>query len=190
MPPELAAMLADERIIKAGVAIHDDIKALRSLVPFEPGGFVDLQTVVADHGIKQLGLKKLSAIILGYSISKSQQTSNWEAPALTEPQQTLCSHRCMDMQAYYTMHLTDKISHQPATIRRCHARIILKKGKDQSVRRYHPWIFSGAIATIKGSPAEGDTVEVYASDEYLPGNGSLVAGLNSCKDLLVHTVRT
>lgn len=44
-------------------------------------------------------------------------------------------------------------------------RIILKKGKDQSVRRYHPWIFSGAIASIKGSPAEGDVVEVYASDE-------------------------
>ena len=44
-------------------------------------------------------------------------------------------------------------------------RIILKKGKDQSVRRYHPWIFSGAIATIKGLPAEGDVVEVYASDE-------------------------
>ncbi len=45
------------------------------------------------------------------------------------------------------------------------ARIILKKGKDQSVRRYHPWIFSGAIDSRKGSPAEGDTVEVYASDD-------------------------
>lgn len=87
LPPELTALLADERIVKTGVAVHDDIKALRSLTQFEPGGFVDLQTVVAAHGIKQLGLKKLSAIILGYSISKSQQTSNWEAPALTEPQQ-------------------------------------------------------------------------------------------------------
>ena len=45
------------------------------------------------------------------------------------------------------------------------ARIILKKGKDQSVRRYHPWIFSGAIDSRKGSPAEGDTVEVYSSDD-------------------------
>ncbi len=45
------------------------------------------------------------------------------------------------------------------------ARITLKKGKDQSVRRYHPWIFSGAIASRKGSPAEGDVVEVYASDD-------------------------
>jgi len=87
LPAELAGLLADKNIIKTGVAIRDDIKALRALTPFEPHGFLDLQSVVADHGIKELGLKKLSAIILGYSISKSQQVSNWEAPALTEPQQ-------------------------------------------------------------------------------------------------------
>jgi len=44
------------------------------------------------------------------------------------------------------------------------ARIILKKGKEQSVRRYHPWIFSGALAEVKDTPGEGDIVEVYASD--------------------------
>jgi 23S rRNA (cytosine1962-C5)-methyltransferase len=44
------------------------------------------------------------------------------------------------------------------------ARITLKKGKEQSVKRYHQWIFSGAIATITGSPAEGDVVEVEAAD--------------------------
>jgi ribonuclease D len=87
LPPELAALLANPDIVKIGVAVHDDIKALRHLTPFEPGGFVDLQTVVADHGIKQLGLKRLSAITLGFSISKSQQTSNWEAPGLTPQQQ-------------------------------------------------------------------------------------------------------
>jgi 23S rRNA (cytosine1962-C5)-methyltransferase len=42
--------------------------------------------------------------------------------------------------------------------------LFLKKGKEQSVRRYHPWIFSGAIARTTGSPAEGDVVEVNASD--------------------------
>lgn len=87
LPPELAALLADESLHKVGVAIHDDIKALRTVTPFEPGGFVDLQGIVAGHGIKQLGLKKLSAIVLGYRISKSQQVSNWEAPLLTESQQ-------------------------------------------------------------------------------------------------------
>ena len=41
------------------------------------------------------------------------------------------------------------------------ARIILKKGRDESLKRFHPWIFSGAVARIEGSPAEGDLVEVY-----------------------------
>jgi 23S rRNA (cytosine1962-C5)-methyltransferase len=42
--------------------------------------------------------------------------------------------------------------------------VTLKKGKEQSVRRYHPWVFSGAIARVAGTPAEGDVVEVLASD--------------------------
>ena len=43
-------------------------------------------------------------------------------------------------------------------------KIILKKGRDESLRRFHPWVFSGAIAEIQGSPAEGDMVSVHASD--------------------------
>lgn len=87
LPDELTVLLSDNHIVKTGVAIRDDIKALRALAPFEPHGFIDLQGMVADHGIQELGLKKLTAIVLGHSISKSQQVSNWEAPALTEPQQ-------------------------------------------------------------------------------------------------------
>ncbi len=43
-------------------------------------------------------------------------------------------------------------------------RIILKKGRDESLRRFHPWVFSGAIAQIQGSPAEGDLVAVHTAD--------------------------
>lgn len=43
-------------------------------------------------------------------------------------------------------------------------RIILKKGREESIERFHPWVFSGAIAQIVGKPAEGDLVDVYASD--------------------------
>ena len=43
-------------------------------------------------------------------------------------------------------------------------KVILKKGRDESLRRFHPWVFSGAIAQIVGSPAEGDIVGVYAAD--------------------------
>jgi 23S rRNA (cytosine1962-C5)-methyltransferase len=40
-------------------------------------------------------------------------------------------------------------------------KIVLKSGKDQSIRRYHPWIFSGAIKKIYGTPVEGDLVQVF-----------------------------
>ena len=43
-------------------------------------------------------------------------------------------------------------------------KVILKRGRDESLRRFHPWVFSGAIAQIVGSPAEGDIVGVYAAD--------------------------
>ena len=48
-------------------------------------------------------------------------------------------------------------------------RIILNKGKEQSLKRFHPWVFSGAVKRIEGGdPAEGDVVEVYSSGgEYL-----------------------
>jgi len=47
-------------------------------------------------------------------------------------------------------------------------RIVLRSGKDQSLRRYHPWVFSGAIKKIYGEPADGDLVKVYSNqDEFL-----------------------
>lgn len=39
-------------------------------------------------------------------------------------------------------------------------RVILKPGKDQPVRRHHPWVFSGAVARLEGDPQDGDIVEV------------------------------
>ena len=39
-------------------------------------------------------------------------------------------------------------------------KLILKPGREKSLRRRHPWIFSGAVARIDGDPAPGDTVEV------------------------------
>ena len=43
-------------------------------------------------------------------------------------------------------------------------KIILKKGRGESLRRFHPWVFSGAIAQIQGNPAEGDVVAVHDAD--------------------------
>lgn len=47
-------------------------------------------------------------------------------------------------------------------------KLYLKKRRDESVRRFHPWIFSGAVAQVVGNPAEGDLVAVYSAEgEYL-----------------------
>ena len=47
-------------------------------------------------------------------------------------------------------------------------RIILKSGKDQSLRRFHPWVFSGAIKKIQGPAREGELVDLYDNkDEFL-----------------------
>jgi 23S rRNA (cytosine1962-C5)-methyltransferase len=43
-------------------------------------------------------------------------------------------------------------------------KIFLKRGKDESLRRFHPWIFSGAIHHFEGKPAEGDLVRVFTSE--------------------------
>ena len=42
-------------------------------------------------------------------------------------------------------------------------KIYLKKGREESLLRFHPWVFSGAVAQIVGNPAEGDLVGVFSS---------------------------
>lgn len=42
--------------------------------------------------------------------------------------------------------------------------VVLKSGKEQSIKRFHPWIFSGAIKQIKGKVAEGDIVTVFSNE--------------------------
>lgn len=50
-------------------------------------------------------------------------------------------------------------------------KIFLKSGKDVPVRRFHPWIFSGAVARVEGRPEDGDMVEVYDRSGELLGVG-------------------
>ena len=56
------------------------------LFRFKPKGFVDLQNIVWEYGIRDKSVKKMAAIILGVKISKAQQLSNWEAEKLSEGQ--------------------------------------------------------------------------------------------------------
>lgn len=54
--------------------------------------------------------------------------------------------------------------------------IILSSGKDQSLKRFHPWVFSGAIKKIKGPVQEGDLVDVYSNKEEYLGTGHFAEG--------------
>lgn len=51
-------------------------------------------------------------------------------------------------------------------------RLILKKGRDRSVLRQHPWIFSGAVERLHGNPKPGDTIDVFSADGRFLGRGA------------------
>jgi 23S rRNA (cytosine1962-C5)-methyltransferase len=52
----------------------------------------------------------------------------------------------------------------------------LKPGKEQSVKRFHPWVFSGAIQTCEGAPSDGDWVEVVDAKNEILGYGHYQKG--------------
>lgn len=82
----VSSILSNPKIIKVGAAVHDDIRGLQHYADFEARGFVDLQKIVWEWGIKDKSVKKMAANILSCKISKSQQLSNWEAPEFSEAQ--------------------------------------------------------------------------------------------------------
>lgn len=86
IPAKLASILSNNNILKIGAATHDDIKGLQVYTRFQPKGFVDLQKIVHRYGINEKSVRKMSAIILGLKVSKSQQLSNWEAQHLSGSQ--------------------------------------------------------------------------------------------------------
>lgn len=63
-------------------------------------------------------------------------------------------------------------------------KVILKSGRDRSLKRYHLWVFSGAVKKIEGKPEDGDIVEVFSTGgEYLATghfqNGTIVVRIFS-----------
>ena len=86
IPKQLRNVLSDERILKVGAAVADDVRGLEKHHDFPPKGFIDLQKMVWEYGIKDKAVKKMAAIILGIRISKTQQLSNWEADKLSDAQ--------------------------------------------------------------------------------------------------------
>lgn len=86
MHAPIIKFLESNDIQKAGVALRDDIKALQRLKNYNPDGFIELADMSKQAGLQVESVKKLTALLLGFRISKSAQTSNWEAEVLNEKQ--------------------------------------------------------------------------------------------------------
>lgn len=78
--------ILESGLVKAGVGIGDDIKALREVFPFSPGNIVDLGAAARRHDIERSGVRPLAALLLGFRIPKGAKTTNWAARELS-PQQ-------------------------------------------------------------------------------------------------------
>ena len=52
----------------------------------------------------------------------------------------------------------------------------MKPGKEESLKRFHPWMFSGAIARMDGEPEEGEVVEIYTAQKEFIAKGHFQIG--------------
>jgi 23S rRNA (cytosine1962-C5)-methyltransferase len=69
-------------------------------------------------------------------------------------------------------------------------RVVLKSGKDQSLRRYHPWVFSGAIKKIHGPAREGELVDIYDNKEEFLASGHYQLGSIAIRVISFEPVET
>lgn len=84
----LRRLLANPRIVKAGVAWDRDVLELKKLAPFKPAGFVDVGELARQAGCRNHGLSGLTALLLDFRMSKKSQLSNWDQETLTPAQIT------------------------------------------------------------------------------------------------------
>ncbi len=87
MPSSLLCFLMNNNIMKIGVSLRDDIRALNQRTEIDPKNFLELQDYVKPFGIQAASLQKIYAIVFNKKISKRQRLTNWAAITLTEQQQ-------------------------------------------------------------------------------------------------------
>lgn len=88
MPDSVQRFLEDSNVQKVGIGLSDDLQLLSKLRPTQFEGFIDLNNLMPELGAESIGARNLAAMILEFRISKSAQTSNWEAKVLTPKQMT------------------------------------------------------------------------------------------------------
>lgn len=109
MPESLAKLFANPKICKVGLAFKDDINGLRRRRNFTPANCIDVQNMVAQYGILDMGLQKIFAICFGKKISKAQQLTNWENSHLTPDQARYASTDAWATLLIYE----DLLAHEP-----------------------------------------------------------------------------
>ena len=141
----IVKILENKEILKIGADVKGDLRALHNIRHFQEAGFVDLQELAGEWGIEEKSLRKLSAIVLGQRVSKAQRLSNWEAAQLTDKQQFYAA-----TDAWVCTRIYDRLLHtQTKENEEMIPQIHLRRGKEESLLRRHPWIFSGAIESVR-----------------------------------------
>lgn len=105
----LVGILENKSILKVGLSVLDDIRALRKRVKFNAESFIELQRLCPAYGIKDASLQKIYAIIYQEKISKSQRLTNWEAQDLTVSQQEYAA-----LDAWASLRIFNKLMELPA----------------------------------------------------------------------------
>lgn len=82
----LRPILESATPLKTGVAIKDDVSALRKMEEFQADGFVEITDITLPLGYENRGLRALAALLMHGRISKAAQVSNW-ARATLDPKQ-------------------------------------------------------------------------------------------------------
>ena len=111
IPAPLRKVLADEKILKIGLGLQQELNEMKQR-GVQCAGFVDLEKIAARHKFKQRGIRALSAYFLKLRISKSAQKSNWARDTLTPAQikyaatdswASLKIYQAMDAQGFLKM---------------------------------------------------------------------------------------
>ncbi len=99
---DLCDLLADETIIKAGVAVRDDLRALQKRSNFTPASVIDLANMARERGLQEQGLRTITARLFGKSLCKASRCSNWERKELSPQQVTYAATDAWVSRKIYT----------------------------------------------------------------------------------------
>jgi ribonuclease D len=86
LPESLIQILESKDVVKTGVGLDNDIRQLKKMGVKNPVNFVDTGDLARKYGLHNHGLRGLTAVLLGFRISKGAQVTNWDRKELTGAQ--------------------------------------------------------------------------------------------------------